>query len=722
MKTECSKYIERHGICGQCLCITTAGNLTHYKKILHVKAPAQNENSTIATLTENISETIRICLTQANMDNINSIALPPFITLGFHTACNTDIVKTYPESVMKYSKAAGMKSSIKEIHFVHTDQADMEAIHAAFLQTIPDSYADEYIKQKDIANELLGYAEMNEFHTYKTSTKPLKFSASQNISDRTEKVKMYQSVRGLFSGGTQYQQSLMNATEDLSSGSIHKRKTLAYPFNPWSTAGTLHINEKKIETRQSSVRSSTLYRTGQDSLIMITKEGIKVFVYKADICYLSNIYCIVNPYSSRMNETDGSTNIVASAGEEMKIECSKYINIHGILRRQCVCITTAGSLTHYKKILHVKAPVRNENSTITALTENISETIWICLSQANMDNMTSIALPPLITLGFDTVWNTNIVKIYPESVMKYSSEAGMQSSIKEIHFVHTDQSEVEAIRSAFLQTIPDSNADQQHIKRKDRGSEFLGYAKTNEFHIFQTNTETSKFPVCDTTSDKTAKFKMCQSMPDLFSDSSENVPSNWTGMEAHEMITTVILQPHDQEYKDVVDEFKQTSAKHYDIIKVERIQNRTLHQQYKARKKLMDSIYPSCFNNERKLWHGTTLEAVDGINTYGFNRGYCGKNAASYGNGVYFAVNSSYSTKSQYSTPDHNNNKRVYLCKVLVGEYVKGQRDMRVPPQKYGASGSHILYDSVVDNPSAPRIFVIFHDAQAYPEYLVVLR
>ena len=29
------------------------------------------------------------------------------------------------------------------------------------------------------------------------------------------------------------------------------------------------------------------------------------------------------------------------------------------------------------------------------------------------------------------------------------------------------------------------------------------------------------------------------------------------------------------------------------------------------------------------------------------------------------------------------------------------------------------LFDSVVDNMNAPGFYVIFHDAQAYPEYLI---
>ena len=29
---------------------------------------------------------------------------------------------------------------------------------------------------------------------------------------------------------------------------------------------------------------------------------------------------------------------------------------------------------------------------------------------------------------------------------------------------------------------------------------------------------------------------------------------------------------------------------------------------------------------ERQLWHGTSPESIDSINTNGFNRSYCGKN------------------------------------------------------------------------------------------------
>lgn len=55
-----------------------------------------------------------------------------------------------------------------------------------------------------------------------------------------------------------------------------------------------------------------------------------------------------------------------------------------------------------------------------------------------------------------------------------------------------------------------------------------------------------------------------------------------------------------------------------------------LHQQYEAKLKLLEKQNPTGCINERKLWHGTANEAVASINTYGFNRSYCGKNGIYY--------------------------------------------------------------------------------------------
>ena len=85
---------------------------------------------------------------------------------------------------------------------------------------------------------------------------------------------------------------------------------------------------------------------------------------------------------------------------------------------------------------------------------------------------------------------------------------------------------------------------------------------------------------------------------------------------------------------------------------------------------------------------------------------------------MYFAHDASYSARDQYSPRDvNNNNKHIFLAKVLTGEFTAGSSNSVTPPAKGG--NSLTLYDSVVDNVSNPAIFVIFGDAQAYPDYLI---
>lgn len=88
---------------------------------------------------------------------------------------------------------------------------------------------------------------------------------------------------------------------------------------------------------------------------------------------------------------------------------------------------------------------------------------------------------------------------------------------------------------------------------------------------------------------------------------------------------------------------------------------------------------------------------------------------------MYFALSASYSASDTYSSPDNQKHKRMYLCKVLTGEYTLGKSVMTVPPPKPGQQ-SHILYDSVVNDVKNPSYFVIFNDTQCCPEYLITFK
>lgn len=64
----------------------------------------------------------------------------------------------------------------------------------------------------------------------------------------------------------------------------------------------------------------------------------------------------------------------------------------------------------------------------------------------------------------------------------------------------------------------------------------------------------------------------------------------------------------------------------------------------------------------------------------------------------------------QQQTPLKLPVRYLFVCKVLVGRYTRGDSSMKTCP-----SG----YESLVDNPSSPEVFVPSHDAQVLPEYLI---
>lgn len=56
----------------------------------------------------------------------------------------------------------------------------------------------------------------------------------------------------------------------------------------------------------------------------------------------------------------------------------------------------------------------------------------------------------------------------------------------------------------------------------------------------------------------------------------------------------------------------------------------------------------------------------------------------------------------------------MFQARVLVGQSSPGQAGLKMPPLK---PSTNRPYDSL----SGPGMFVLFHDSQAYPEYLLTL-
>lgn len=88
-------------------------------------------------------------------------------------------------------------------------------------------------------------------------------------------------------------------------------------------------------------------------------------------------------------------------------------------------------------------------------------------------------------------------------------------------------------------------------------------------------------------------------------------------------------------------------------------------------------------------------------------------NAGAYGNGIYFANNSSYSHSFTYRKGQEC---QMFMCLVLVGDSVQlGPSQYRIPPVKKGSS--HERYDSV--NNGVGGHYIIYDNSKCYPGYLI---
>jgi len=104
----------------------------------------------------------------------------------------------------------------------------------------------------------------------------------------------------------------------------------------------------------------------------------------------------------------------------------------------------------------------------------------------------------------------------------------------------------------------------------------------------------------------------------------------------------------------------------------------------------------------------STQQCVVSVWLSTFNNSFVFVVGLAIGNGVYFASSASYSI-SGYSTPDASGQKYIYLARVLTGKSAPGKSGLKEPP---------VGFDSVTSGGT----FVVFYDAQTYPEYLITFK
>uniref|UniRef100_A0A087XTA4 Si:ch73-252i11.1 n=1 Tax=Poecilia formosa TaxID=48698 RepID=A0A087XTA4_POEFO len=170
------------------------------------------------------------------------------------------------------------------------------------------------------------------------------------------------------------------------------------------------------------------------------------------------------------------------------------------------------------------------------------------------------------------------------------------------------------------------------------------------------------------------------------------------------------------------DEFQKIEARFhstlrdFNIVKIERIQNKALWEVFQLQKTQMKNNNSGREVEEKQLFHGTDSKHINAICLNNFDWRICGVNGTAYGKGSYFARDAKYS----HSYTGDSDVKTMFVSRVLVGSYTRGDSSYVRPPSKDG--GDINFYDSCVNDVGNPSIFVVFEKHQIYPEYLLTYK
>ncbi|NXE63963.1 PAR12 polymerase, partial [Calcarius ornatus] len=194
----------------------------------------------------------------------------------------------------------------------------------------------------------------------------------------------------------------------------------------------------------------------------------------------------------------------------------------------------------------------------------------------------------------------------------------------------------------------------------------------------------------------------------------QTCPSHWDASALPDFgYKAVVISNTTSEYNEIKQLFHQT-MKNYSILKIQRIQNPSLWKVFQWQKEKMKRENGGKEVQEKRLFHGADVTSMETICSQNFDWRICGSNGTNYGKGIYFARDACY---SHTYCPATLQGRSMFVARVLVGDYVKGNAAYVRPPMKCAAK--LWLYDSCVDDEFNPAVFVVFEKHQIYPEYII---
>lgn len=194
-----------------------------------------------------------------------------------------------------------------------------------------------------------------------------------------------------------------------------------------------------------------------------------------------------------------------------------------------------------------------------------------------------------------------------------------------------------------------------------------------------------------------------------------DLPPFWDAMKSSDTMRIVTLENSSKEYSDISHLLlltlpgRRTRA-------IKRIQNPFLWRPFKNKQLELTLKYGSAKTlNIQRLFHGTREEYVESICKENFDWRLYGTNVGhKFGRGSYFS--NSAAVASRYCQPSLLGHCFLLVAEVIVGEVTKGDSSMTRPPKNVFTNE---LYDTTVDDPVAPKVFVKYDKQEYCPLYVI---
>lgn len=191
------------------------------------------------------------------------------------------------------------------------------------------------------------------------------------------------------------------------------------------------------------------------------------------------------------------------------------------------------------------------------------------------------------------------------------------------------------------------------------------------------------------------------------------IPPHWNQMADNQTHLLVPLDAKSQEYQETASRLRLTLPT-ANIQKIQRLQNPYLWRLFQYKKAQLSQRYDELQLNVQKLFHGTNVQSIDTICKENFDWRQGIAVQQSYGQGTYFS--NSAATARGHCTQDNFGRITMFLAQVIIGMVAKGDPSLTRPPCN---PSTNALYDTTVDDITAPTVFVKYDKEEYYPEYII---